>query len=335
MCDERLRRLFLPKTKKLVTLYLRTSLSINPNYPNANISSLAKNLYTSDARFVFELLQNADDNQYHKTLAIGQAPFVSFKAYLDRIVVDCNEDGFTERNLRAICDIGNSSKVGSQGYIGEKGIGFKSVFMAAWKVHIQSGHFSFCFVHRKGDSGMGMVQPVWEEPKEELPHPLTRITLFLHEYQDAADLIRKRNAIRKQFRDLQATLLLFLRNIKRIDIFFYDEQEQEEWTRVYSMQDTQVANRVALERSFTDGPTSDDTVPERQIYHVTKYTATNLSRNENRDLLPAEEASKSYAKSEIVLAFPLTDQSVPIIEPQKVFAFLPMRQMGFNVSKFA
>jgi hypothetical protein len=56
--------------------------------------------------------------------------------------------------------IGQSSKVGAQGYTGEKGIGFKSVFMAAWRVHIQSNAFSFIFMHRKGDSGIGTVSPV-------------------------------------------------------------------------------------------------------------------------------------------------------------------------------
>ena len=120
---------------------------------------MAKNLYTSNARFVFELLQNADDNQYSE----GRDPFVSFRLYHDRLVVDCNEQGFSEDNLRAICDIGRSSKASSQGYIGEKGIGFKSVFMAAYKVHIQSGNLFFSFEHRKGDSGIGMVRPTWEE----------------------------------------------------------------------------------------------------------------------------------------------------------------------------
>ena len=126
-------------------------------------SRLAKNLYTSQARFVFELLQNADDNQY----TMGQDPYVVFRVYPDRIVIDCNEDGFTRQNLTAICDIGKSSKTGSQGYIGEKGIGFKSVFMAAWRVHIQSRSFSFDFVHRKGDSGMGMITQSGK--KEETP----------------------------------------------------------------------------------------------------------------------------------------------------------------------
>ncbi|MBE3044643.1 hypothetical protein IMZ48_19200 [Candidatus Bathyarchaeota archaeon] len=106
---------------------------------------------------------------------------MSFSFYHNRLVVDCNEDGFTEDNLRAICDIGNSSKSSSQGYIGEKGIGFKSVFMAAYKVHIQSGNLSFSFEHRKGDSGMGMVRPCWEETATPLVSGHTRMTLFLHE----------------------------------------------------------------------------------------------------------------------------------------------------------
>jgi hypothetical protein len=303
--------------------------------PHTDVYSLAKNLYTSNARFVFELLQNADDNQYRHTLAAGQVPFVSFKVYPNRIIVDCNEDGFTEDNLKAICDIGNSSKTGSQAYIGEKGIGFKSVFMAAWNVHIQSGHFSFCFLHRKGDSGMGMIKPVWQEPKEELPHPLTRITLFLHEYQDASELERNRQTIRQQFHDLQAALLLFLRKIRRIEALFYDEQDRQTHGTVFSMKDTREVNRVVLERTSTTGPILNGTVQETQVYHVTRHIARNLERNEYRNLSRSEEASMAYANSEIILAFPLTDQSIPIIDPQEVFAFLPVRRMGFNVSEYS
>lgn len=40
-----------------------------------------------------------------------------------------NEEGFSAKNIRALCDVGNSTKKGSNaGYIGKKGIGFKSVF---------------------------------------------------------------------------------------------------------------------------------------------------------------------------------------------------------------
>lgn len=40
-----------------------------------------------------------------------------------------NERGFSGDNIRALCDVGNSTKKEpTAGYIGKKGIGFKSVF---------------------------------------------------------------------------------------------------------------------------------------------------------------------------------------------------------------
>ncbi|KAG7040114.1 putative ino80 chromatin remodeling complex protein [Colletotrichum scovillei] len=150
----------------------------------SSVITLAKNLYSSKARFVFELLQNADDNKYTKASSLGSKPFVSFRIFPRKIVVECNEDGFTQQNLEAICAVGQSSKTGAQGYIGEKGIDFKFVFMVAHKVHIQSGPFSFSFGHKPGDSGMGMISPMLEETSEELESPLTIITLHL---QDTGD----------------------------------------------------------------------------------------------------------------------------------------------------
>jgi HSP90 family molecular chaperone len=108
--------------------------------------------------------------------------------------------------------------MGAQGYIGEKGIGFKSVFMVAWKVHIQLRDLSFSFCHNMGDSGMGMISPVWEESEEVLPRPLTQITLFLHENGSAEDLARQRETTLQQFRELKAAFLLFMKNLRRIEV---------------------------------------------------------------------------------------------------------------------
>ena len=159
----------LKKDKMIGSSVMTYELSIYAvSYFRADIgwNRLAKNLYNSNARFVFELLQNADDNHYTKARANADVPFVSFQVYPRRIVLECNEDGFIKENLEAICNIGKSSKTGAQGYIGEKGIGFKSVFMVAWKAHIQSGDFSFSFQHKKGGSGMGMISPIWEDTGE-------------------------------------------------------------------------------------------------------------------------------------------------------------------------
>lgn len=70
-------------------------------------------------------VQNADDNNYPENVE----PTLAFILRDSDIVVLNNERGFSARNMRALCDVGNSTKKGSSaGYIGKKGIGFKSVF---------------------------------------------------------------------------------------------------------------------------------------------------------------------------------------------------------------
>ncbi|OJD13250.1 hypothetical protein AJ78_06272 [Emergomyces pasteurianus Ep9510] len=291
----------------------------------SSVITLSKNLYNSSARFVFELLQNADDNSYSKAKSLSAVPFVSFRVYPGRIVLECNEDGFTRENLIAICNVGKSSKSGAQGYIGEKGIGFKSVFMVAWKVHVQSGNFSFYFQHRVGDSGMGMISPIWEDPEELLDGPLTRITLLLHESGSDESLAKQRENTLQQFQELQGTFLLFMKNICRIETTIYDDHDQKISSTRFSMQACE-SNRVELKReTVEDGNTQEHT----QNYHIVKKTVFGLPKSENRTYTKAELSTNAFTTAEIVLAFPLTHDSIPIIESQEIFAFLPIRNMGF------
>ncbi|GKZ34319.1 hypothetical protein AbraIFM66950_004548 [Aspergillus brasiliensis] len=273
------------------------------------------------ARFVFELVQNADDNHYETAREDGTPPEVTFHVYPRRIVVDCNEDGFTAENLAAICNVGKSSKTGAQGYIGEKGIGFKSVFMVAWKVHIQSGDFSFSFHHKPGDSGMGMISPVWEEVEEQLERPLTRITLYLHE--DVAP----REAAMQQFRELQDTLLLFTKNLRRLEVSIFDEDDELLSSTVFAVENEDEENRKVLSKRIVQGGKTEELT---RHYHFTKYVAHGLPQSENRKYTEHEEKTRAYGTADVILAFPLTDDSTPVIEQQDVFAFLPIRSMGFT-----
>jgi hypothetical protein len=290
---------------------------------------LARNLYSSSARFIFELFQNADDNQYTEAQLAGEDPCVSFLMYHDKLVVECNEDGFTEDNIRAISDIGKSSKQGAQGYIGEKGIGFKSTFMAAWKVQIQSGPFSFYFQHREGDSGIGMITPIWFEPETDLPWPMTRTTLYFHDNGNPGNLQTRRDGIIKQIFDLQGTALLFLQNLQRINIVLFDENGQT----IRSKQTTMV-------KSDRDGMIRLRTIESRGIistqrmtqFYVASHTAINLAKNENRTYTEAEDEAKAYATARVCVAFPMCDNDEPIIGAQELFAFMPVRKVGFNVS---
>lgn len=270
---------------------------------------------------MFELLQNADDNNYTKAAAVGAAPYVSFRVFPHQITMECNEDGFTNENLEAICSVGKSSKSGSQGYIGEKGIGFKSVFMAAWKVHIQSGAFSFYFSHRNGESGMGMISPIWEDSQEERDSSLTKLTLHLHDTGESAALAKTYETIRQQFQELQETILLFMKHLRRIRVAFHGIDGAEISSTVYSI-DRSGANHAVLTRAVAKDGMEEEHVKH---YHVTTHQATDVPRHENRTY-----SGHADNTSQIVLAFPLSETSVPIVEPQDIFVYLPVRPVGFN-----
>jgi hypothetical protein len=277
---------------------------------------------------VFELLQNADDNSYTIAKSVSADPFVSFYVHDRHVIVECNEDGFTRENLVAICNVGKSSKTGAQGYIGEKGIGFKSVFMVAWKVHIQSREFSFSFRHREGDSGMGMISPSWEETDQVLPHSLTRITLFLHDDGPDEVLARQRQIVLQQFQELKATFLLFMRNIRRIEVRTHDHSDIEVSHTTFSLQSWPEGTVAVKEETVRNRIMMENT----KHYHTTRFIAANIPPSENREYPDGEMRTRAYADAEIILSFPLTPELLPIIEPQEVYAFLPIRNMGLPVS---
>ncbi len=68
--------------------------------------------------------------------------------------------GFSEGNIRALCDVGRTTKKHTVGYIGQKGIGFKSVFKItdAPQIHSRGFHVAFDLMQH---SALGYVLPTW------------------------------------------------------------------------------------------------------------------------------------------------------------------------------
>ena len=177
---------------------------------------------------------------------------------------------------------------------------------------------------------MGMISPKWEEASEQLDRPLTRITLYLHENNDDhwnIEVHSQRERIKEQLHDLQNTMLLFLNMLKRINIYSYDEDGEEELSITMSLEKNVSGNRTLLTRCETRDGHSDKIT---SYYHVTTHAVIGLaSRIARQD--SKEKEAKVDNETEVVLAFPLSDDSVPVIEQQEVFAFLPVRRAGFNV----
>ncbi|KAE8452297.1 hypothetical protein EG329_000997 [Mollisiaceae sp. DMI_Dod_QoI] len=274
--------------------------------------TLATNLYSKDTRFVYELIQNAEDNKYTQAKAKGLEIYLSFSLYKDKVVIESNEDGFCEEDVRAICSTGESTKTKIQGYIGEKGIGFKSVFKVAKKVHIQSGPFSFSFEHTKdsGDDGLGMITPI-DELYDKLPEGVgTRLTLTL---LDPSSFEQRA----KDLRTVPNTLLLFLTKLNALYINIYPQNESSTKLRYISPTMPDPNMKVITITTTVDG----DSTESSEYFYVAKRRIKNL---------PHDEARKHTSESTIVLAFPITKDSEPIVNQQHVYAFLPLRLAGFT-----
>jgi hypothetical protein len=71
-------------------------------------------MYSKSTHFLLEFIQNADDNEY----AADETPTLTLRFEGRHIHIKCNEVGFNEANVRAICKIGVSTKKDCSGYIG-------------------------------------------------------------------------------------------------------------------------------------------------------------------------------------------------------------------------
>jgi hypothetical protein len=171
-----------------------------------SLHSLSEKLYQSSTHFLLELIQNADDNTY-----ICDTPTL-FTKYRDRrLLVSCNEIGFQKQNVEAICRIGRSTKAATTGttrYIGEKGIGFKSVFKVADTVWVKSGLYSFRF---DKSERLGMIAPSWSSFPDDCPSDLTSIALHLSHGQGDSQLLR-------EIHNLDSRLMIFLRNLRQLNL---------------------------------------------------------------------------------------------------------------------
>ncbi|CAN8232243.1 unnamed protein product [Cochlearia groenlandica] len=186
------------------------------------LQCLSQELYSQDSHFILELVQNADDNKYPEHVE----PTLTFILQKTGIVILNNECGFMPENIWALCDVGRSTKKGSGGYIGKKGIGFKSVFRVSDAPEIHSNGFHFKFDISEGQIGYILPTVVPPHDIESLNSMLsghtlqpkdsrwnTCITLPFRTIDPERTTV---NHIKPMFSDLHPSLLLFLHRLQCI-----------------------------------------------------------------------------------------------------------------------
>ncbi|XP_073014216.1 protein NO VEIN isoform X1 [Typha latifolia] len=274
---------------------------------------LSQELYSQDSHLLLELVQNADDNIYPENVE----PTLVFILEEAGIVVLNNELGFSAQNIRALCDIGNSTKKGSNaGYIGHKGIGFKSVFRVTDAPEIHSNGFHVKFDITEGQIGfvlptvvlpcdVSMYSRLLSVEDYQINSSSWRTCILLpfrSKFQEGTGL----SSIISMFSDLHPSLLLFLHRLECIKF-------------KNMLNDTFLVMR---RKSLSDGIVKISKGNEIMSWLV-------VSKK-----LQGSTIRHDVHTTEISMAFTLQDsdngQYQPTLSLQPVFAFLPLRNYGLK-----
>lgn len=160
------------------------------------LKQLLSQFYPDKNHFIYELLQNAED---------AGASNVRFEVMPDKLLfVHNGSEPFSIKHIKAITSIANSTKTTEDSKAGKFGIGFKSVFAFTETPHIYTDDICFKITD--------MFLP------EEIPQrPTNGETIF--EFPFDNNKLPANVAIEKieaGLKDINATTLLFLSNVKEI-----------------------------------------------------------------------------------------------------------------------
>ncbi|GGB83222.1 hypothetical protein GCM10007424_24070 [Flavobacterium suaedae] len=200
-----------------------------------SLKSLSVDLYTDSKRFVYELLQNADDS-----VIPGVSVKVGIRLFDDFLVVAHTGKPFDKRDLRGICGVSDGTKKKSIEKTGYKGIGFKAVFGQSDKVVIYSNgdYFRFDSNYPFGwNTKWGDSQQNWEKDNDrsfyypwqiipiytELEEVDERINAFISDSGFTVATIillsKGKDDVKKAVEELSSNvnMFLFLKNIQELD----------------------------------------------------------------------------------------------------------------------
>lgn len=264
------------------------------------LETVAKDLNSKESHFLLELVQNADDNHY----APSVDPALTFRLDSRELVVSNNEVGFSPANVRALCSAGESSKKNKVGYIGEKGIGFKSVFKVTDTPEIHSNGYHFRFDLTDPEDPLGYVVPHWIDARADSGEGVTTVVLPARAGNDFSPELLS---------DINATLLLFLEKLRLLKVHTNDVS-------------------VRYERVDSESLSALTVVSERAGEAESRKLSTYLRSKFSLDMSDIVEPKREKVERvDVVLAFPLSaDDAAAPVEGCPTYAFLPIREFGFS-----
>ena len=122
-------------------------------------------MYWAVDRFVFELLQNADDLPARP----GGSVRVQVRLLPNFLVFQHNGLPFRHEHVVALANVNQSTKKSDATTTGYKGIGFKSVYSESSCVYVRSGGYSFRFASEANEDVPWQTWPRWIEAADYPP----------------------------------------------------------------------------------------------------------------------------------------------------------------------
>lgn len=278
------------------------------------LNVLTNTVFGSTNRFVFELLQNADDSPNLQQSANVEVEFVLTENYL---VFSHDGKHFSEDDVRGISNVasGDSGKAKDREKTGYKGIGFKSVFGISSKVLIKSNDFIFRFdknydLWKEKNDYPWQIIPIWSE--DEIPD---EVKLLIDEKKvTTIILINNQEKILEEisevFKDPQITL--FLRNVNSIS-FFHNKK------RVFKVE--KKARKGFFDIYYNDEIRSSWLIKD-YIIEVSKELKEKLNQLSDYE---CPEKLKSSTRTKITFAALVKDNELTIVKDSLIYSYLPTK----------
>jgi hypothetical protein len=178
------------------------------------LDTVSTDIYSESQRFVFELIQNADDS------ANTTNNEVHFDFLPNCLIVSHNGKAFDESDIISLTGAGASTKRADPTKTGYKGIGFKSVFGKSERVTIFSDGYQFRFDKAIHKSKLPwQIIPLWTVPidlTKEIQDSIAKNKYNVStviEFKKAASLLSDLNELLNN-----GQILLFLRRISKISV---------------------------------------------------------------------------------------------------------------------
>ena len=197
------------------------------------LDTVSSDIYSESQRFVFELIQNADD------AAQTDDNEVHFDFYKDSLIISHNGQPFSKEDINALTIAGLSTKKADTTKIGYKGIGFKSVFGKSERVTIFSDGFQFRFDKSKFKSILPwQAIPIWTELNDltkEIQEIVSKNTYSVSTIIEIRNVESLQNDLSELLNNGQ--ILLFIRKVSKISV-------SKDGKTIYSIEKRTISNET-------------------------------------------------------------------------------------------